>query len=182
MAEAFTRKGWGEGVYRMIGSRASVRNRLNDTLYRDFDRETQLGTWDFDKTARATRFTAIMSSLLSRREWAYKYGNDILFKTGRHQIAPNRPYDWGNLVATNPRWFREWVNVEAPLLSLSQSPLYANEPGSALWYAHRPRAGDRYATGTGYVVTKYQANALCSGHANGCVGLTINDVQPWYIP
>ncbi|MCS7016686.1 MAG: RHS repeat-associated core domain-containing protein [Gemmatales bacterium] len=185
MAEAYARKAWSwsSGFYSFIGSREAVFNRMMPTLFvnlrPDPNNPTKtIGDWEINE--RAKRFANMMNALQRRLNYGQHYARLILYTPSWHQADANRPYEWGNVKEGNPVWFKQWINVQAPMLADGKLPLDRAHPGSAIWYA-APR-GAPLANGTGYVMTKAQQEELCNAYEQGCVGMPNTVQRPSYIP
>ena len=193
MAEVFARKAWSGRAgffYSFIGSRQALKSRLEDVFYLNIgaDAGGKQGQWDLNTDARAQRFTLKMSALKQRYDLLLRYGRNILYNMAWHRVQYNRPYEWGNLVQANPRWFKAWINKNAPMLANGEKPIDPQQPGSAIWYAERSTVDlkkdptGEFTPGTGYVLTYAQQMAMCNDFENGCIGLTDGHEKPAFIP
>ena len=189
-AEAFGRRVWGGqyGAYNFIGGRQGVKDRMVNTLFDNYDPIQKRGTWVVSDDARAQRFAAIMEELRPRYDFMLDKGREILQTFDWHFIKDDRPYDWANVMAINPSWFKRWINHTAPMLATGGSPLVTGESGSAIWYAERQSvyqgpAATYLDADTAYVLTFAESGAVCGGIPNGCVGMNAaNSTRPLYIP
>ena len=158
-AEAFARKAWGEGFYRMIGGRQSVQRRVNIALYGDAaggDAVYPLNIQGFNNE--------LINDNCGSGSISYSLAGSILYKSDWHRIDEKRPYEWANLTKTSSEDFIYFINT-APMTALGEEGIDGN-PNHAIWYAY-----DRGRASTLYIYTFGQSLYLDYRFPPGSRGL-----------
>jgi hypothetical protein len=195
MAEAFARKAWTHqsGLYYYLGSRHALYNRMVDILWMGHSWNETHSEWtggSYTPTGIRARFTSTMNQEMSLRfRLLRNLGRTIVSNQSWHVSDENRPWDWANLVAGNPDWFKGWINWSAPMLGKLNGPAMPGDKTQAIWYAwprrrSAPTNRAQYlASDTLYIMTKAQVEGpLCGPYRKGCVQLSSDATRPSYIP
>ena len=167
VAEAFARKAWGGfGFYRKLDGVAVPYDLIESGAY---------GSRENFKTKLDTK--SLMTPLKPevRPDLAFA---SMLATTMWHQMDPSRPYEWANIVQTNPEWFKVWINNRAPEQNwMGGSFLDPSNPSTSIWL--RITDTNNYPDDTLYILTYKQFIDLgCDDVENGCVGFT-KDNKPY---
>jgi hypothetical protein len=195
LAEAFARKAWASevGFYHYVGSRHALYNRMVDILWQGHTWNDDRSRWSggvFTPKGIKARFISMMDQEMRLRfTLLSKYGQSILTNRTWHSANEDRPWDWGNLKSYNPKWFKAWINWNAPMLADPRGRAIPSDKTQAIWYAwprsrNAPKTFAQWtANDTEYIMTKaQQERGLCGQYSHGCVEMPSNAERPKYIP
>jgi len=165
--EAFLRKGSSEGFYDMMGSRQAVRDLVKYGYW---------GDWKDPECSRiynGTIFEEEFRKQLNNRK--NNFGFDNAIELGKTILEaqpgliedPNRPWEWGNIQADDPVWFREWIQMTDE----NTSDIHGT------WLVVGEGIGKEATLDTLYVHTKNQKYALCG--LKRCLDMTDADEPLW---